>query len=770
MSAVWSASRAAVRRRRLQTVVIGFVVLVSTATLVVALGLMTAASAPFDQALARQSGAHLAASFDPARATDAALAGTATGPGVEAAAGPFGATVLEVPDDHPDYPPRSFATVGRADPGGPVDRLDVWAGRWATAPGEIVLQQLRGETPYPVGSRLTPAGGPTLTVVGLASSVTRSADAWVTPAQLTALHPRSTQMLYRLTAHATDADLKAATATLTAALPAGSLLGSEPYFVVKNYAEGSSGMFVPFLTLFGVLGLVVAVLIVGNVVSGAVVAGLRQIGVMKAIGFAPGQVVAVFLVMSCVPGVVGCVLGTVLGHLVALPILAEAFSGFGGSGPGISPWVDVAALLGMPAVVTLAALLPALRARSLSATEAISAGSAPRTGRALRVQRWLSGTRLPRAASLGVGMAFARPGRSAMTLGAVVLGVLSVTVAVGFTLTLTDYSHAATRRGAYQVGVIVNHGSGPPGEAVSTLTDREAEALIRRQPGVTQLTAMAADEYRIAGQSEPVMVDFRRSDSPDAPWLVLKGKWLDGPGQIEANEDFLHKRGLRVGDSFVLSKGERSTRVVIAGEILATGMDRIYAGWDTLQLLAAAQPVDTYEVRLAAGTDTDQVITGIRAGDPGLHVFAETGTSQSSVVVMTGTTSLLSLLLGLVAALGIFNTVVLNTRERRRDLGMLKSIGMTPRQVVGMTVTSMATLGALGSLVGVPLGVISCRLLGSMTAEAAHAIIPPAMLDVFSAPLLLGLALSGVAIAVLGALVPAGSAARLTIAEVLHNE
>ena len=40
--------------------------------------------------------------------------------------------------------------------------------------------------------------------------------------------------------------------------------------------------------------------------------------------------------------------------------------------------------------------------------------------------------------------------------------------------------------------------------------------------------------------------------------------------------------------------------------------------------------------------------------------------------------SLLTLLLGAVAALGVFNTVVLNTRERRRDLGMLKSIGMTP--------------------------------------------------------------------------------------------
>ncbi|WP_268240433.1 hypothetical protein [Streptomyces albiflavescens] len=44
------------------------------------------------------------------------------------------------------------------------------------------------------------------------------------------------------------------------------------------------------------------------------------------------------------------------------------------------------------------------------------------------------------------------------------------------------------------------------------------------------------------------------------------------------------------------------------------------------------------------------------------------------------------------------------------------------------------------------------------------------MTDVWQAPALTALALAGVAIAVLGALLPARGAARLTIAEVLHNE
>ena len=50
----------------------------------------------------------------------------------------------------------------------------------------------------------------------------------------------------------------------------------------------------PFLVAFGVIGLVMSVLIVANVVSGAVVSGYRRIGILKSIGFTPGQVVAAY--------------------------------------------------------------------------------------------------------------------------------------------------------------------------------------------------------------------------------------------------------------------------------------------------------------------------------------------------------------------------------------------------------------------------------------------------------------------------------------------
>lgn len=127
-------------------------------------------------------------------------------------------------------------------------------------------------------------------------------------------------------------------------------------------------------------------------------------------------------------------------------------------------------------------------------------------------------------------------------------------------------------------------------------------------------------------------------------------------------------------------------------------------------------------------------------------------------------------MLGTVAALGVFNTVVLNTRERRRDLGMLKSIGMTPAQVTVMVVTSMTALGAFGSLLGIPLGIVAHRLVVPAMANGAQIELPGFMLHVYPVGLLALLVLAGIVIAAAGAYFPARTAARTTIAQVLHNE
>ncbi|MFJ9078160.1 FtsX-like permease family protein [Streptomyces sp. NPDC102278] len=769
MRAVWRASRAAVKRRRVQTFVIGLVVLCSTMTVLLALSLLTAASSPFDKAYAEQRGAHTAASFDTTKVTPEQLAGTAKRPGVEAAAGPFGQAVVDIPTNWLWMAGGSLTVVGRADPGGAVDRIDLLEGHWATAPGEIVVNwsaQGSPGTEY-LGTELKTPGGATLTVVGFATSMSKSASAWVSPAQMTQLHPTSGQMLYRFTDSSTEAQLRASLSRATTGLPEEALTGAQTHLVLKQAFSALADSYLPFMTLFGILGLMVSVLIVGNVVSGAVVSGYRHIGVLKALGFTPNQVVAVYLTMLSIPAVAGCVLGTLAGNALAGPIMKVAFTGIevGRATVGeVSPWLSVVCLVGMPALVLLAALVPALRAHRLPAARAISAGGAPRTGRGLRVQRLLGSTRLPRPVSLGLGQPFARPARTLLTLAAIVLGVTTVTLSTGLTSTLVAYGNIGKEDGGARIQVTT--GGSADDRTAPRLSDQEIEARLSALPGARGVRARALSQANMTGQNQSVFADFYRGDNSVYEHSIVRGRAPHAVGEIVAGPAFLTQRGLEIGDRTTLELNGRKIPATVVGQVIEGNARALESTWETLTRLAPDTHATEYTVRLAPGADARAYAEAAGKLDPALHASVlDPGSAGTATVIAFST--VFTVLLTLVASLGVFNTVLLNTRERRRDLGMLKSIGMTPRQVILMTVTSVAGLGAIGAVLGIPLGIVAHRLVVDHIGVIDF---PAYMKDVWHAPQLAAMFLAGVTIAVLGALVPARAAARTTIATVLHTE
>ena len=141
-SPVTRAATGGLTRRRVQTIVIGLVLLVSTGACVLALALVADSSTPFDHAFAAQRGAHVIASVDPARATAAGLAATRQLPEVTAAAGPFAEVTVTPKFTAPNGAQVAMSPMivaGRAAPGGQVDDLTVQSGHWASGPGQLVL-------------------------------------------------------------------------------------------------------------------------------------------------------------------------------------------------------------------------------------------------------------------------------------------------------------------------------------------------------------------------------------------------------------------------------------------------------------------------------------------------------------------------------------------------------------------------------------------------------------------------------------------------------
>ena len=785
MRAVRTALHGGLAGRRVQALAIGLVLLASAAASTLAAGLLAASNAPFDHAFAAQRGADAALAVNAAKAPAGELAATARLAGVTASAGPFAEATVTASAAIPDTPGvvfQAFTVAGRSSPGGPVDDIVLTAGHWPTGAGQIVVSRDLADTGS--GASMSPGvvitltgvpGTPKLTVVGVGVSVTNTADGWVLPAQMAALGPPTEQMLYRFASAGSVAAVNAGVAAVTRALPAGSVAGAESWLAVKAQENENIVPWVPFLVTFGVIGLVMSVLIEVNVVSGAVTAGTRRIGVLKAVGFTPAQVVSVYVLQVAVPGVAGVAGGAVIANLLAAPVLGQTSQVFEVAPQSIPLWVDLAVPLAMLALAGIAALVPASRAGRLSATTAIATGRAPRPSHGYAAHRLLGRARLlPRPVTIGLAGPFARPGRTLVTLAAILFGALAVTFGtglgtslnrVGTDLTLADTEHV-------QIGLAEQSGQQPsPGQPSAAAQQADMAAVIRAQPGTLHYVTESDDRLGVTGMAGTAAVTAFGGNANWIGYALISGHWY-GAGGAVVNTSFLHATGSRIGDTFTLTDDGRAVTLKIAGEVFLPGNDP-----QVLTNLSAVTALDP------SGTSPQMFYVGLR---PGVNiqsyentVFAKLGpgdyhqlSSGSGVLlqIISGLVLILTLLLVVVAALGVLNTVAAMTRERVHDLGVFKAVGMTPRQTIAMVVTTVAATGLIAGLIAVPAGIALHQAILPIMGNGAQTDFPPGIYNVYNPAELVLLALTGLIIAVVSAFAPAGWAARTLTALALRAE
>ena len=805
-SPVGAAVRGGLARRRVQTVVIGLVLLVSTGASVVGVALAVVSNAPFDRAFAAQRGADVTLAVDTARTTAAGLASTARLSGVTAAAGPFAEVTVSLGPGQlggcagpaPGNPCAGaqgvppMTVVGRASPGGPVDDVVLRSGRWAARPGELVLSSAdvypNGDLPQGLGlgSRLTATGvpgNPLLTVVGIATSATGTADGWVAPAEIAQLRPARApaiaQMLYRFRGAGSDAAVRADIRAVTAVLPPAAVAAAQSYLAVRTQEASGIAPIAPFLVAFGLTGLLMSVLIVINVVSGAVVAGYRRIGVLKSIGFTPGQIVAAYVGQAMAPAAAGCVAGLVLGNLLSAPLLGQTASLYQVGALRVPLWVDASVAAAMCGLVALAALVPALRAGRLSAVQAIAAGRAPRGGRGRAASRLLARVRLPRPVTMGLAAPFARPSRAAVTLVVIVLGACAVTLAAGLggSLTRVVYGLSLAKTEQVQVsylgalaGVRVGAGGGPgparsvggrpgPGQPMNAAQQRAVAAALRAQPGTLHYVAETDVQASMPGVPGQMQVTAFRGNAAWTGYGLISGRWYSGPGQADVPTYVLNATGKSVGDTMTIALGGHLIPVRIVGEVFDYSGLEMITDWRTLAVAGRGLAPATYEVGLRPGTSAAGYARALDAA-LGSGYSAAVNDNNKGLPVVLGLIGTLTLLLAVVAGLGVLNTVALQARERVHDLGVFKVVGMTPAQAIVMVVCWVAGTGLVAGAIAVPAGIGLQRYLVPAIAAGAGSGLPASFLDVYPGWELGVLVLAGVVIAVAGALLPAGWAAR----------
>jgi putative ABC transport system permease protein len=783
MSALGRVVRSGVGRRRVQTIVIALVVMIAVTSAVLGGSLMLASRAPFDRAFGQQQGAHLTAQFTADAAGPAQIAASANATGVSAAAGPFPTTQITATDRR-GRPLPPMTVVGRDDPAGPVDQVTLTAGRWASAPGEIVLavdNRFRGP-PNQIGTTWTLSGlpgSPTVTLVGTARSISRTADAWATPAQITAWTapdgPPGYQMLYRLAAADTTAEVEAGRTAIAATVPAGALTGAVSWLVTRQDAVGQTVLLVPFLIAFGVLGVVMAVLIIGNVIAGAIATATRRIGILKALGFTPAQVVRAYLGQALAPSVVGAALGVVAGNALTFPILAQTNRLYGTTDNGVSLWVDAVVVGGALAVVAATAWAAAARAGRLRSVDALAVGRTPQPGRGRWAARLTGRLPLSRPMTLGLAHPFARPLRSASIVAAIAFGAAAVTFAVGLGISLNRVEEVEDIADV-QVGPRFLGGPQAPGPQPGPpkLDDAGIVKAITAQAGTGGYLGVAQTEVTVAGTTGALDVAALTGTDSARYYRMVSGRWLTGPGEIVVATPFLTATGTRVGDTVVLTDQGVEIGVRIVGE--AFNVEN--AGMQIVTELATLRDAEpdlapmTYYVSVRPGIDRETYAARLSTALEPVGAEARTVNHEPDeiLLIIETLTGLLSLMLVVVAGLGVMNVVVLETRERVHDLGVHKALGMTPRQTTAMVVASVVVTGVLGGAAGAAVGVLVQRAVLTAMAGSTGFRLPASVLDVYRPVDLLLFGVGGLVIAVVGALLPAGWAARTRTAVALRTE
>jgi lipoprotein-releasing system permease protein len=390
---------------------------------------------------------------------------------------------------------------------------------------------------------------------------------------------------------------------------------------------------------------------------------------------------------------------------------------------------------------------------------------------------------------------------SLLSIGGIALGVAALVVAMGL---LSGYRTEIREKLIGANAAVVVFPMIPGGDPDPSAVERRVASV----PGVRATAPVIYDAAVVASAGDPDGADAilkgidpaaesRVSDLstylPDAASAITRGAPGAPPG-IALGGELARRLAVKPGDEVTVSVPDASGRPgrfaprsgrfrvsrVFRTNFAEYDSEWVYVDREELRRLAGMEGrANVIEVRLASLDDTEEAAAAIgRVAGNGYSVsdWRSMNGGLFSALVIQQTT--LFLLIGLIVAVSTFNvvaTLVMTVQEKRRDIGVLATLGAEPRFFSRVFLALGALLGATGVAAGVAFGVIVCvaatrfRLLS----------FPPGVAEIYFVsyiPFLVRLrdlaaivGFSGLVIW-LASWVPARRAARLDIAEALRYE
>lgn len=379
-----------------------------------------------------------------------------------------------------------------------------------------------------------------------------------------------------------------------------------------------------------------------------------------------------------------------------------------------------------------------------------------------------------------------RPGR-------VLASALAVALGVGFfvgTVVVTDTMRAALRSavGEGRAGVdavVERHAEDRAGGA--TTVPLPVLERVRDIPGVAAANGEIFGPVRVTdGEGQPVSPAGRRTlllgiaaDEALRDVAFVDGRMPAGPAEIAVDHVTAREKGLAIGDRLVLpSTSAGSTREFTVSGVLEVVRERgrfgdaVLVGLPT-ETAAAVLNVTAFggiDVRAEPGTTQaelirrlDDALDGAYQVWTGAQARARETAAAAVDIDAIGTTLLVFSGLSLVAAaLLVHNTFAILVSRRRRETGVVRSVGATRGQVIGGVLVESAVIGCAAALLGLGLGVLTAPvLLGVLANAESNVYTTGAALSVDATTVVAGIVV-GIVVTAAAAVTPAVRAARVT--------
>ncbi len=462
-------------------------------------------------------------------------------------------------------------------------------------------------------------------------------------------------------------------------------------------------------TVFAILVLAGAALAAFNLVSRAVEAQRREIGIGMALGAEPPLLARRPLLLGAQIGVLGAVLGVPIGLGLAaliqgllraalpLPVYASTFP--------LDLYAEGAAL-GL-AIPLLAAALPVRRAVRVAPIEAIASGYRSASGPGLN--RLLRGLRIPGGAL--ADLPARNVGRNARRTLMTVLGlgtVISVVVAV---LGMVDtIGEAADRAGSAAAGAT-------PGRLEVSLSgpaaaDGEFVRRVEATPGVSQSEAGLAlpATARSGAERLGLLVGFVDPGSPI--WRPQLARGDLSPAGIVLAEKAAEDLGVGLGDTIELDysrPGRGGARVSVPVSGIAEGPIRALAYMDRARQGTLGLGGLANQVTLVPAARTPAVAVQRHLfGEPGIaSVRQATDSAEALKRTVDSFSAAIQMVVAITLALGLlvaFTSASTSIDERRREYATLFAFGLPVHRGLSLAVAESLAIGVLGTLIGLGVG------------------------------------------------------------------